>query len=72
MNAVKRSKQSAFLGANILINQNKFIMYNGQYIHKAVDCEALCKKPFKILEEKRTDVSIAINILLDLWTIRLT
>lgn len=65
MNAIKRSKQSAFLGANILINRNKFIVYNGQYIHKAVDCEALCKKPFKILEEKRTDASIAINILLD-------
>ena len=65
MNNVKRSKQSAFLGANTLINGDKFIVYNGQYIHKTVDCEAFCKKPFKILEEKRTDVSIAINILLD-------
>jgi uncharacterized LabA/DUF88 family protein len=66
MNDKKRSKQSAFFGANKLINKEKFLVYNGRFSNnKEIDCRAACKQRFYVLEEKRTDVSIAVNILLD-------
>lgn len=64
-NHIKRSKQSAFFGANYLLNPSKFIVINGHHTKKTINCEAACKQPFYVMEEKRTDVNIAIDILLD-------
>lgn len=65
MNDQKRSKQSALFGANSLINKEKFKVYNGKFSNKEIECRAQCKAKFFHLEEKRTDVCIAVNILLD-------
>lgn len=65
MNDQKRSKQSALFGANKLINKDKFLVVNGKFSNKEIECRAHCKLKFLHLEEKRTDVSIAVNILLD-------
>ena len=64
-NALKRSKQSAFLSANKLINGDKFISYPGHYTTKEVNCHASCKQTFTVPEEKCTDVSLALNIIMD-------
>jgi uncharacterized LabA/DUF88 family protein len=64
-NREKASKQAAFLNANKLINNSRFKVTYGQYINKTIDCRAVCKEPFTTLEEKRTDVNIALNMLLD-------
>lgn len=65
MNKEKASRQSALLNANKLINGSKFEIVYGQYITKQIDCLATCKEPFTTLEEKRTDVTIALSMLLD-------
>ena len=65
MNKEKASRQSAFLSANKLINGDRISIIYGQYISKDLNCLASCKEPFSTLEEKRTDVSIAINMLID-------
>ena len=65
MNKEKASRQSAFLNANKQINGERFSIVYGQYISKDIECRASCKETFSTLEEKRTDVSIAINMLLD-------
>jgi uncharacterized LabA/DUF88 family protein len=64
-NLAKRSKQSAFFGANKLLNPSKFIVINGNHARKSIDCGAICKQPFDVMEEKRTDVNIALDIMLD-------
>lgn len=64
-NALKRSKQSAFLNANTLVNGSLFSSYSGHYSKKEVECFAECKKTFTVLEEKCTDVSLALNIVMD-------
>jgi uncharacterized LabA/DUF88 family protein len=61
----KRSKQSAFLSANKLLNGDKFLTYLGHYTNKEVQCFAECKQTFSVPEEKCTDVSLALNILID-------
>ena len=65
MNKGKKSRQSAFLSANSIINPKKFIIINGHYQNKTVQCNADCKLTFQVPEEKRTDVSIAVNMLID-------
>lgn len=64
-NLQKRSKQSAILNANRLINQEKFLIFQGHYTDKEIECFADCKKKFTVPEEKCTDVNLAINILID-------
>ncbi len=65
MNNGKRSRQSALFGANLILNGEKFKVINGHYTNKTVTCNANCKKNFSVLEEKRTDVNIAVHILMD-------
>ena len=64
-NIQKRTRQSAFFGANKLINGDKLTIYNGHYTSKEIECFALCKQKFNVPEEKCTDVSLALNIILD-------
>lgn len=64
-NDKKRSKQSAFLNANKLINGDKFLFYTGHYTNKEVECFATCKQKFTVPEEKCTDVNFALNIIID-------
>ena len=64
-NSQKRSRQSAFFGANQLINGNKISVHNGHYTQKEVECFAKCKEKFTVLEEKCTDVSLALTIIED-------
>ena len=64
-NLQKRSRQSAFLSANKLLNGDKFIVYQGHNTTKEVECFATCRQKFSIPEEKCTDVSLALNILID-------
>jgi len=64
-NEQKRNRQSAFLGANKVMNGDKFVIYAGHYAWKDVECFATCKQKFSIPEEKCTDVNLALNILLD-------
>lgn len=61
----KRSRQSAFLNVNKLLNPQIFSVINGQHADKTIDCEAQCKIQFTTKEEKRTDVNIALTILTD-------
>lgn len=65
VNDIKRSRQSAFFGANKILNEEKFIVFNGHYTSKEISCGADCKRIFKVSEEKRTDVSLALNIIMD-------
>ena len=65
MNPHKRSKQAALFSANRILNPDKFIVINGQYQNKMITCGGICKKEFSHLEEKRTDVNIAIHMLMD-------
>jgi uncharacterized LabA/DUF88 family protein len=63
-NDKKRSRQSALFSANKLLNPTKFSVIKGQYQDKLIRCK-LCNKNFMHPEEKRTDVSISVNMLLD-------
>jgi len=64
-NPEKRSRQSALLNANKLINGDKFLVINGIYQNKTIKCGARCKENFQHPEEKRTDVSISTHMLID-------
>jgi uncharacterized LabA/DUF88 family protein len=65
INTLKRSKQSALFGANKIINDSSFEVINGHYADKFIDCQATCKKKFKIPEEKCTDINISLGIIED-------
>ncbi|MEJ7611878.1 MAG: NYN domain-containing protein [Ferruginibacter sp.] len=65
-NTEKRRRQMAFLNANRLINGEKFKYLNGHYSPKDVSC-GICKKTFQTLEEKRTDVNIALQVIMDCY-----
>lgn len=65
INQIKRSKQSALFGANLILNSSKFEIINGHYADKYIDCQALCKKTFKVPEEKCSDVNIALSMIAD-------
>lgn len=60
----KRSRQSALLKANELLNPEKFIIINGNYQSKSITCKK-CRKTSLHPEEKRTDVNISVNMMLD-------
>lgn len=60
----QRSRQSALFSANKLLNPGKFLPINGNYQSKTIECKK-CKKTFEHPEEKRTDVNIAVSMLLD-------
>jgi uncharacterized LabA/DUF88 family protein len=60
----KRSRQSALLKANEMLNPDKFIAIKGNYQSKSIMCKK-CNKIFNHPEEKRTDVNIAVNMMLD-------
>jgi hypothetical protein len=65
INVLKRSKQSALFGANKILNDSSFEVINGHYADKFIDCQATCKKTFKLPEEKCTDVNISLGIIGD-------
>lgn len=60
----KRSRQSAFFSANKLLNGDIIEIINGKYQNKDINCK-ICKDSFIGQEEKRTDVNIAITMLMD-------
>jgi uncharacterized LabA/DUF88 family protein len=60
----QRSRQSALFSANKLLNPGKFSQINGNYQNKTIECKK-CKKRFEHPEEKRTDVNIAVSMMLD-------
>lgn len=60
----QRSKQSAFLSANKLLNSDFIEVINGKYLNKEVKCK-ICKSSFIAQEEKRTDVNIALSMIMD-------
>ena len=64
-NLLKRSKQSALFGANKILNDSTFEVINGHYADKFINCQAICKKTFKVPEEKCTDVNISLGIIGD-------
>ncbi|MFB6454468.1 NYN domain-containing protein [Chitinophaga sp. Hz27] len=61
----KRGKQNALLGANKILHGKKFKVINGHYSEKLVECKALCREDFKVLEEKCSDINLALNIMQD-------
>ncbi len=64
INTNKRSRQSALLNANKLLNGDRFEIVKGKYYTKNIRC-AVCTNVFQTQEEKRTDVNISIHMLLD-------
>jgi len=60
----KRSRQSALLGANKLLHPNVFQVHSGNHQERLQSCR-FCKKTFAVFEEKRTDVGIAVQMVLD-------
>ena len=60
----KSNRQSKLLEANSLINGSKFEVIKGQFYEKMVTCK-VCHNQYKIVEEKRTDVNIAVRMLGD-------
>jgi uncharacterized LabA/DUF88 family protein len=60
----KSNRQSNLLEANNLINGNRFEVIKGQFYEKLVTCK-VCHSQYKIVEEKRTDVNIAVRMLGD-------
>lgn len=63
-NNPQRSRQSALFSANRILNPDTFIIINGNYQFKKIECKK-CKSKFEHPEEKRTDVNIAVTMLLD-------
>ena len=61
---LKRSKQSAFFSANKLLNGDLVEIIKGKYQTKEILCK-ICKKIFIGQEEKRTDVNISLNMVMD-------
>ena len=64
INPGKRTRQSALLSANKLLNPDTFEVIKGKYYTKNVSCR-LCNGVSQTFDEKRTDVNISINLLLD-------
>jgi uncharacterized LabA/DUF88 family protein len=60
----QRSRQSALFSANKLLYPDTFSQINGNYQNKTIECKK-CRKKFDHPEEKRTDVNIAISMMLD-------
>lgn len=60
----KRSRQSAFFSANKLLNGETVEIINGKYQNKEINCKK-CNGVFTGQEEKRTDVNIAVSMIMD-------
>lgn len=60
----KRSRQAALLSANTLLNPHKFKIIRGKYFKKQIPC-TLCGGVIEHPEEKRTDVNISVELLMD-------
>jgi uncharacterized LabA/DUF88 family protein len=65
VNQKKRSKQSALIGANSILNNSKFEIINGHYADKFIECQASCKQSFKVPEEKCSDINISLSMIGD-------
>lgn len=63
-NKDKRTKQQVLFNANRSINGDLFQFINGEYQDKHLNCNA-CGASFSVPEEKRTDVGIAVDMILD-------
>lgn len=63
----KRLRQTALINANLHVNNGIFQVFNGKFNQKNIDCMATCKETFTSWEEKKTDVSIGINMLIDCY-----
>lgn len=64
LNREKSSRQSAFLNANKLINENRFEVVRGKYLDKTITCPK-CKYAISRPEEKKTDVNLSIRMIAD-------
>jgi len=64
VNQEKRSRQSALLSANKILHPGVFQVHSGNHQEKFQNCP-FCKKTFAVFEEKRTDVGIAVQMVLD-------
>ena len=64
LSSQKNSRQSAFLNANKLINDNRFEIIRGKYLEKHIICP-YCKGDISRPEEKKTDVNISIRMVED-------
>lgn len=65
LNIGKRERQNTLMKVNKGINKRDFKIHYGKYTEKDIKCLATCKETFKVLEEKQTDVHIAVDILED-------
>lgn len=63
-NEGKRSRQSALFAANRILHSGQFEIIKGNYQNKRIECRK-CRKEFEHPEEKRTDVNIAVHMMLD-------
>ena len=68
LNFGKRERQNTLMRVNKKLNGDRFKIYYGKYTRKTITCRASCKENFELLEEKQTDVNIAINIMEDYIT----
>ena len=64
LNSGKRSRQATLFAANKLLNPGVFEIIQGKYYKKNVTCK-LCGGVFQQPEEKRTDVNISLELMLD-------
>ncbi len=64
LNPQKNSRQSAFLNANKLINDERFEIVRGKYLEKHIICP-YCKGDIARPEEKKTDVNISVRMIED-------
>ena len=49
----------------MILNTSKFEIINGHYADKFIECQADCKKSFKIPEEKCSDINISLSMIGD-------
>ncbi len=61
----KRLRQAAFLNVNKSLNPNSLKVWKGNYKQVEKKC-TICNRTYKDLEEKETDVNIAVKIIRDI------
>lgn len=64
-NRDKRERQNRLMKANSVVNNGLFEVIYGSYKEKTVKCLANCRMPFKMPEEKQSDVNVAISMVED-------
>lgn len=69
MSKDKMIRQNNFLRCNKKLNPNKLEIVYGRYANKTLRCNASggCNKSYKDLEEKETDVNLAIQMVIDAY-----